>query len=501
MYCSGPLHETLALYLSIVIKQHLPSIKILNFGSFYKGGYVDVEGIETIAPSLLDELSHAFSNFVQEHVEVPVIEMVPMSAKALWMKRTPNKKIPFDTNIPNQLVRFIQIDEALHFFPDEDYLENLSGVRVKLLDPQKLEASVLRFTLVGGDSIKELTASKAYFPYSAKKDYRSIGESMQLWAESSMCLAPKGYQLYSITKRLIEDASSPEFHFNYHASAKLALQNHLNLPGEPAVSGLYAWKEFAREKKEENFYFPLKSTAGYGHLVSQDDYALNVLISSLQFNCRMIKIFGFSSKFYLRLSKKRRRKGHRFYQDGSLFEAALKESGCEFEKKELNFGSSPRIEIYFADHLGREWPMGCLKRCSEFQDEEVSIFEHQLIHGLEMILNLSIESTKGVLPGYLAPEQVRIIPVAEKQLKVAEEILYQLRLNGIQAKVDLNFQRLQNRIFTAEKNCVPYFALIGEREEAKGLLAVRPRKGKKTLYLSVEELAEMLKKEKDYFRQ
>ena len=97
-----------------------------------------------------------------------------------------------------------------------------------------------------------------------------------------------------------------------------------------------------------------------------------------------------------------------------------------------------------------------------------------LVGSMERFVGGLIEHYAGAFPLWLAPEQVRVLPVSERWLESAEELGNQLKEAGLRADVESR-ETLGYRIREAETLKIPYMAVVGEREAADGTVAVRKR--------------------------
>ncbi len=107
----------------------------------------------------------------------------------------------------------------------------------------------------------------------------------------------------------------------------------------------------------------------------------------------------------------------------------------------------------------------------------------------------SLKGKKPSLPTWLSPTQVRIIPVSEKNLSFAEELLEFFKGRRVRADLDDEDDTLGKKIRKAEKEWIPYIVVVGAKEQEEGILTVRVRKTGEQLTLTREELAENVEKE------
>jgi len=170
-------------------------------------------------------------------------------------------------------------------------------------------------------------------------------------------------------------------------------------------------------------------------------------------------------------------------------EAALKRRGATYR---LDAGGGafygPKIDIKFDDAIGREWQGATIQL--DFQLPERFGLEytgsdnkphrpvmiHRAIYGtMERFIGFLIEHFAGAFPVWLAPEQVRVLPIADAQTPAARAFQERLRAAGIRAALDDRSDTLNYRIREAELQKVPYMAVIGARESEAGSVALRVR--------------------------
>ena len=163
----------------------------------------------------------------------------------------------------------------------------------------------------------------------------------------------------------------------------------------------------------------------------------------------------------------------------------------------------PKIDIKFRDALGRLWQGPTIQL--DFNLPERLALEytgpdnrphrpvmiHRAIYGtLERFTGNLIEHFAGAFPVWLAPEQVRVLPIADAQADAARGVAARLREAGLRVTVDESSQTLNYRIRDGELAKIPYMAVVGQREAEAGTLALRVRgAGNKQEVLAVDAFA------------
>ena len=115
----------------------------------------------------------------------------------------------------------------------------------------------------------------------------------------------------------------------------------------------------------------------------------------------------------------------------------------------------------------------------------------------ERTLAWLIEKYAGNFPTWLAPEQVRVLPISEKYADYADEVYKELRKNGILATVDNRSEKIGFKIRETRLAHVPYMLVVGQKEQEEGLVSVRSRflgdEGQKSLQSFVGEICEEIR--------
>jgi threonyl-tRNA synthetase len=184
---------------------------------------------------------------------------------------------------------------------------------------------------------------------------------------------------------------------------------------------------------------------------------------------------------------------------------ALAARGLEYTLSEGE-GSfyGPKIDLHMSDSLGRSWQLGTVQldfqmpkrfglvyQGADNAEHTPALIHRALLGSLERFVGVYLEHTGGDLPLFLAPEQVRVLPVGEDHRQAAASLADELRAEGFRAAVDQRGETLGKRIREAELEKVPYVVVWGDRESREAL-AVRRRGGEQAL-LSAEALAEELR--------
>jgi threonyl-tRNA synthetase len=190
--------------------------------------------------------------------------------------------------------------------------------------------------------------------------------------------------------------------------------------------------------------------------------------------------------------------------EGAL-ESALKAKGVAYH---VNAGDGafygPKIDFHVRDCMGRSWQCGTIQVDFSMPSPErfnasyegadgqlhTPVMVHRALLGsLERFIGILLEQYAGKLPLWLAPEQVRVLPVSEKAAEYAAQVRDQLRQSGLRAEADLGNDTLQKKVRDAQVERVPYQLVVGERERDQGTVTIRSRSNRQLGSMAVAEFA------------
>jgi threonyl-tRNA synthetase len=185
----------------------------------------------------------------------------------------------------------------------------------------------------------------------------------------------------------------------------------------------------------------------------------------------------------------------------AMLKRALERKGIEYRIDEGGGAFyGPKIDIKFRDSIGRLWQGPTIQLDFNLPERFGLEFTgpdnkphrpamiHRAIYGtLERFTGNLIEHFAGAFPVWLAPEQVRVIPISDAQAQAARKLADRLKRSGLRVHVDDGSETLNYRIREGEVQKVPYMAVIGQREAESASLALRVRgAGKKQEVMTVD---------------
>ena len=148
----------------------------------------------------------------------------------------------------------------------------------------------------------------------------------------------------------------------------------------------------------------------------------------------------------------------------------------------------PKIDFHLEDSIGRTWQCGTIQL--DFQlplrfnleytgadgEKHRPIMIHRVIFGsIERFIGILIEHFAGAFPTWLAPVQVKVLPISDKYMDYAQKVLDELNNSGVCAEIDTRAEKIGYKIREAQMKKIPYMLVVGAKEEEDGLVSVRSR--------------------------
>ena len=192
--------------------------------------------------------------------------------------------------------------------------------------------------------------------------------------------------------------------------------------------------------------------------------------------------------------------------------SALDELGLEYVVNEGDGAFyGPKIDFHLVDAIKRTWQCGTIQldfqMPQRFELEYIGadgekhrpIMIHRVAFGsIERFIGILIEHFAGAFPAWLAPVQVKVLPISDKFMDYAKQVTDKLEEEGIRAELDVRSEKIGYKIREAQMQKIPYMLVVGQKEEEEGLVAVRSRflgdEGQKSLDDFIKALSEEIAK-------
>ena len=165
----------------------------------------------------------------------------------------------------------------------------------------------------------------------------------------------------------------------------------------------------------------------------------------------------------------------------------------------------PKIDFHLEDSIGRTWQCGTIQLDMQMPqrfdleytgadgEKHRPIMIHRVAFGsIERFIGILIEHFAGAFPTWLAPVQVKVLPISDKHMDYAQKVYEALEAAGIRSEIDTRAEKIGYKIREAQVNKIPYMLVVGGKEEETGKVSVRSRfagdEGQKDLVAFIEDI-------------
>ncbi len=247
------------------------------------------------------------------------------------------------------------------------------------------------------------------------------------------------------------------------------------------------------------------------HIFCTPEQIVDEVKRTVQFALRIWRAFGFTEISAYLATKPAKAVGEpsRWEQATDSLKQALEAESIPFVVDEGGGAFyGPKIDLKVKDAIGREWQMSTIQFDFNLPDRFDLVYngddgkEHRpymvhraLLGSLERFFGVLVEHYAGAFPLWLAPEQVRVLPISDKVLPAAEAIAESLQNEGFRIRVDRSSEKLGAKIRDAQVAKIPYMLILGAREAEAGLVSVRSRTAGDLGTMKLEELVGKLRAE------
>ena len=247
------------------------------------------------------------------------------------------------------------------------------------------------------------------------------------------------------------------------------------------------------------------------HIFCAEDAIQSEVAKFIDFLHEVYADFGFSEVIYKLSTRPEKRVG-----SDEVWDKAEKALGDALDAAKLDWDElpgegafyGPKVEFSLKDCLGRVWQCGTIQVdfsmpgrlgaqfVNESGDRETPVMLHRAILGsFERFIGILIENFAGALPTWLAPQQVVILNITDKQAEYCSEIEEKLTELGFFASADLRNEKIGFKIREHTIHKVPYLLVVGDKEVEAGSVAVRTRTGEDLGTMSIEAFCDHLKQD------
>ncbi len=243
------------------------------------------------------------------------------------------------------------------------------------------------------------------------------------------------------------------------------------------------------------------------HIFCTPEKIQDEIKTTVTFALNMLKAFGFDDVTAYLSTRPEKAVGEqtRWEQATASLKGALKAENIDYEV-DVGGGAfyGPKIDLKIKDAIGREWQMGTIqfdfnlpeRFDMNYTGEDGANHRPYMVHrallgSIERFFGVLVEHYGGKFPMWLAPEQVKILPITDDQLDYADTVADALRQADFRVAIDRRSERVGAKIRLARNERVPYMMILGGKEQEGGTVALRGRDGEQEV-MSLEAALERL---------
>jgi threonyl-tRNA synthetase len=247
------------------------------------------------------------------------------------------------------------------------------------------------------------------------------------------------------------------------------------------------------------------------HIFCREDQIEDEILNVLDFTLFILRTFGFEQYDVYLSTRPEKYVGspENWERSTNALKRALEKKGLSFivdPGEGVFYG--PKIDIKVKDSLGRPWQCSTIQvdfnnperfdityRGTDGREHRPIMVHRALMGSLERFFGILIEHYAGAFPLWLAPVQISVLTIAERHEEYARKLASELRMADIMVEVDVDNEKIGNKIRKSSIRKVPYSIIIGDKEVAEEKVALRRRNGESTAPFGLDELMSLLKEE------
>jgi threonyl-tRNA synthetase len=247
------------------------------------------------------------------------------------------------------------------------------------------------------------------------------------------------------------------------------------------------------------------------HIFCREDQIEEEILRVLDFTLFILRTFGFD-KYDIYLSTRPEKyvgSPENWERSTNALKGALESKGLSFmvdPGEGVFYG--PKIDIKVKDSLGRPWQCSTIQvdfnnperfditfRGADGREHRPIMVHRALMGSLERFFGILIEHYAGAFPLWLAPVQLSVLTIAERHAEYARTLAAELRKRGIRIELDIDSEKIGNKIRKSSVRKIPYSVIIGDKEVSENSVTVRRRNGENIGPFGVEQLISFLEEE------
>lgn len=448
-----------AVVLPAAVLELFPNVQLVGGGPTSWGFYYDFQFSTPFQPHFLTLIEDRMRHMVKHVAPVKTLEMVQTSAAELLQHQGQLIKAKQAIMSPTPLVKLAQFGKFIDLCHFPVILENS---HFKLLEA--IGKDTIRIVGIACPTKDDLKAFTKSWTGMKGKTHQDLAQELNFLAPAleGWIWLSKGEE---VRQRLLEVWKNFFLSQGFELMATPSttsiemLKNHAKIGRKSAAISLVSCAS-----GNEGMLTPGKGFVDQAYYFGS---ASEVIISFLQFIVKFLKMFFFDFEVVL------------CGKETKTLQKALEE--CQLKTAVEREGENG-IEFRLRDVWGRPWTVPYIR-----SERGVAIFS--LFSSMERFFALVLEQTKGALPFWLAPEQVRILNLGEAG---GAELLSTLKREGWRATLDARALPLKQRMREALLERVPYSIVLGDREQGAGMVSVRAYGSEESIQMKLETLISRL---------
>ncbi|MCI9063004.1 MAG: threonine--tRNA ligase, partial [Clostridia bacterium] len=256
------------------------------------------------------------------------------------------------------------------------------------------------------------------------------------------------------------------------------------------------------------------------HLFVRPDQIKEEIRKVVELILSVYEDFGFKD-YEFRLSLRDKNNKEKYFDDDNMWEMAESQLREILTELDINFYEAegeaafygPKLDIQIKSALGHDVTVSTcqldfllperfeLEYIGEDGDKHRPVVIHRAILGsMDRFMSFLIEETKGAFPTWLAPVQVKVIPITDRQRDYAENIVRMLENENVRVELDDRSEKMGYKIREAQLQKIPYMLIVGDKEIEANAVGVRSRKDGDIGQMPTDEFVEKIKNEIDNFK-
>ena len=540
------LRHTTSHVLAEAVKRVFPEAKLAIGPSIEEGFYYDFDH-EAFSREDLDKLEAEMKKIVKEGARLEKF-LLPREEAIRFMEE---KGEPYKV----ELIRDLPQDAEISFYRQGDFVDLCAGphlMNTKGVKAFKLTSSSMAYWR--GDSNKarlqriygtaygnkeELAAHLERMEDARRRDHNKLGREMELFTTVDVIgqglplLMPKGAKIIQTMQRWIEDLEDNEWGYIRTKTPLMAKSDLYKISGhwDHYKATQHSYRDLPLRYGETSTLFRNEDsgemhgltrvrqfTISEGHLIVRPDQMVEEFKGCLALAKHCLQTLGVEEDVTYHLSKWDPDNREKYIGEPEVWEQTqqhmrdimneLQSPYVEDVGEAAFYG--PKIDINARNVYGKEDTMITIQWDALLAEQFDMYFIDQngdkvrpyIIHRTSMgcyerTLAWLVEKYAGKFPTWLCPEQVRVLPISEKYEEYAQSVRRELKKNGVLAEVDNRPEKIGFKIREARLAKVPYMLVVGEKEEADGLVSVRSRfagdEGQKPLAEFIGQICEEIR--------